>query len=578
MRFHALATDYDGTIATHGVVDEATIAALERLLASGRRLIMVTGRELPDLMQAFPRLDLFEIIVAENGALLYWPATKREKVLAEKPSDKFVELLQERGVAPLSVGRAIVATWRPFELIVLETIRELGLDLQVIFNKEAVMVLPASVNKATGLKAALRELGLSRHNTVAVGDAENDHAFLKYCEFSAAVDNALPAVKETADMVTVADHGAGVVQLIDAMIHSDLADLEPHLARHHVPLGSRNGEEVSIRPYGPTMLIAGPSASGKSTLTTAFLEALAEREYQFCIVDPEGDYQNFTPAAVIGGPDNPPNQDDIQKALAKGESVVVSMTGMPIADRPPFFLGLLPQLLQMRARSGRPHWIVLDEVHHLMPAQWKPPEGLLPEQLSSFLMITVHPEMLSADVLKRVTAMVAVGKDADQTIGALAKAIGRDVPTAEPERGESGEVLLWSIDSNEPAIRVKTNPSKTERRRHRRKYAEGELAPDRSFYFKGADGKLNLRAQNLILFMQTADGVDDVTWQYHLSNGDYARWFRDGIKDEALAAEAERVASLSSATAAESRSLIRTAIERDYTLPGTAPLPVAGAS
>ena len=46
MHYLALASDYDGTLATDGRVDNATIAALERLRDSGRRLLLVTGREL----------------------------------------------------------------------------------------------------------------------------------------------------------------------------------------------------------------------------------------------------------------------------------------------------------------------------------------------------------------------------------------------------------------------------------------------------------------------------------------------------------------------------------------------------
>jgi hydroxymethylpyrimidine pyrophosphatase-like HAD family hydrolase len=120
--FLALATDYDGTLAHDGTVDAETLAALQRLKKSGRRLILVTGRELPDLQQAFPELGSFDLIVAENGGLLYEPGTGRETVLAPPPPEAFVELLRQRGVHPLSVGRSIVASWEPMQGIVLETI------------------------------------------------------------------------------------------------------------------------------------------------------------------------------------------------------------------------------------------------------------------------------------------------------------------------------------------------------------------------------------------------------------------------------------------------------------------------
>src|SRR6266581_8123100 len=164
MRYHALACDYDGTIAWDGEVSEDTILALQEVRKSGRKLILVTGRELDDLIKVFPRVDLFDRVVAENGALLYRPATKEQRALAEPPQVNFIERLRQAGIAPLSCGRVIVATWEPHQTKVLELIQELGLDLQVIFNKGAVMVLPAGVNKATGLGAALSELGLSPHN------------------------------------------------------------------------------------------------------------------------------------------------------------------------------------------------------------------------------------------------------------------------------------------------------------------------------------------------------------------------------------------------------------------------------
>ena len=152
VRYLVLATDYDGTIAHDGVVNAATIRAIERFRASGGRPILVTGRELPDLERTFARFDLFDRIVAENGGVLYNPATKRERVLCAPSSPALVDALRTRGV-PLSVGRAIVATVEPHQQIVLDAIRELGLELQVIFNKGAVMVLPSGVNKATGLLA-----------------------------------------------------------------------------------------------------------------------------------------------------------------------------------------------------------------------------------------------------------------------------------------------------------------------------------------------------------------------------------------------------------------------------------------
>jgi HAD superfamily hydrolase (TIGR01484 family) len=245
MRYLALATDYDGTLATDGRVNDETLAALKRLQASGRKLILVTGRQLDDLQRAFPQFDCFDCIVAENGALLYFPASRQEKILGTQPPVEFIKALRERHVEPLSIGKVIVATWHPNETTVLEIIRELGLELQVIFNKGAVMVLPSGINKAAGLTAALDELKLSPHNVVGIGDAENDHAFLTMCECSVAVANALAMVKERVDFVTNGSRGAGVVEVIDKLLASDLADINSQLQRHNILLGTReDGSEV----------------------------------------------------------------------------------------------------------------------------------------------------------------------------------------------------------------------------------------------------------------------------------------------------------------------------------------------
>ena len=195
MRYLVLAADFDGTLARDGTVAATTLAALERVAATGRKLVLVTGRELDDLLAIFPGIEVFDRVVAENGALLYRPDTRQRAALGDPPPEAFVRELERRGVAPLSVGKSIVATVHPNERIVLETIRDLGLELHVVFNKGAVMVLPASVNKASGLKAALGELGLSVRNAVAIGDAENDHALLREAEYGVAVANAIPTLK-----------------------------------------------------------------------------------------------------------------------------------------------------------------------------------------------------------------------------------------------------------------------------------------------------------------------------------------------------------------------------------------------
>ena len=218
MHYLALATDYDGTLAEDGKVRAEVLDALKRLRRSGRKLVLVTGRELEDLMVVFPELDVFDWVVAENGALLYAPRPPVERVLAPPPPLEFAAALRARGVTPLACGRVIVATWQPHEQTVLTVIREQGLEMEVIFNKGAVMILPTGSNKATGLAAALGELGITSDHVVGVGDAENDHSLLGACGLGVAVSNAVPALKKRAELVTRGARGQGVVELCELLM------------------------------------------------------------------------------------------------------------------------------------------------------------------------------------------------------------------------------------------------------------------------------------------------------------------------------------------------------------------------
>jgi HAD superfamily hydrolase (TIGR01484 family) len=211
----ALAVDYDDTLATEGTVPPDVIEGLQRFKRSGRRLLLVTGRELDELRIVGPDLTLFDRIVAENGAVLFRPDTGEELLLGAAPVPAFIDLLRRKQVTPLSIGRVIVATRTPNEVRVLKAVKELGLELEIIFNKGAVMVLPPGVNKATGLARALHELKLPAARVIGMGDAENDHAFLDACGFGVAVANALPSLKAHAKLVTAGRAGDGVLEVIE---------------------------------------------------------------------------------------------------------------------------------------------------------------------------------------------------------------------------------------------------------------------------------------------------------------------------------------------------------------------------
>jgi hypothetical protein len=566
MFFVALATDYDNTLAVHGVVSQETLSAVEALKRSGRRAILVTGRELADILSIFPQIDLFDLIVAENGAVLYDPATKKEQPLAPPPPPEFVAQLQAAGVEPLSVGRSIVATWEPNETKVLHIIRELGLELQIIFNKGAVMVLPPNVNKASGLAAALAQLALSPHNVVGIGDAENDHAFLSYCGCGVAVQNALPAVKEKVDFVTKGAIGDGVIELIGMLDKTDLKDIPLKAPRELPSLGAcQDGGDLRLDPRDGPLLIAGSSGGGKSTVVTSFLEQMHRLEYQFCVIDPEGDYAGLADAVVLGDGGQAPRKEEVMDLLARPDvSVVVNLLGISVADRPRFFAELLPDLSALRARTGRPHWIVVDEAHHMLPAEWDPAPVTLPREIPATILVTVHPEALAPDVVGAVEGLIGVGKEPHEAAARFCQARGEAAPPKLTINRDAGEAYYWQ--GGKAQVVTIARP-KGERRRHLRKYAEGELGEDRSFYFRGPQQALNLRAHNLMMFLQLAKGVDEATWLHHLRAGDYSRWFEEVIKDPALAEEARGIEADKALKPDESRARIDDMVTRRYTAP-----------
>ena len=568
MYFIALATDYDGTLAHDGTVTTKTLAALERFKKTGRKMVLVTGRELPDLKRVFPDIGLFDKVVAENGALIYTPASEEERAIAPSPAPKFVARLKKQGVKPLSVGQSIVATWEPHQTKVLEVIKELGLELEIIFNKGAVMILPSGINKATGLTAALQDLRLSPHNVVGVGDAENDHAFLQACGCSVAVDNAIPAVKTTADLVMRGARGKGVEELIDKLIKRD-HEIVPR--RHDgIVLGSTGGDEIYLSPTD-TVLIAGSSGIGKSTLATALTERFVESGFQFCVFDPEGDYDGLEGAVRLGDGSSAPTKDQVLDLIAKADSnVVVNGLALRVNERPDFFADLLPGLSSFRRRTARPHWLVIDEAHHLLPKRRDDTRAVLSLELPGTILITVHPEAISTDALRLVTAIIALGPKAKDVVKVFCRETGIE-PPKEISSPKGERVLFWRPQKRKKLAMVKVIEPHQSLKRHSRKYAEGQLDEAGSFYFHGPDDAMNLRAHNLMIFAQMAEGIDDKTWEFHLRAGDYSKWFRHQIRDKDLARETAEAEQDQTLSAEESRKRVLDAVRRRYTAPATAP-------
>ncbi|WP_421999251.1 HAD-IIB family hydrolase [Reyranella sp.] len=564
MFFRALATDYDGTIAHHGAVDEETCQALQRLRQSGRRLVLVTGRELADLKHVSPQLGLFDRVVAENGAVLYRPDRDETTLLAPAPPPAFVARLLARKVEPLSIGHCIVATWEPHQAAVLETIHELGLELKIVFNKGAVMVLPPDVTKARGLEAALADLNISPRNVIGVGDAENDHALFQACGCAAAVANALPPVKEAADIRLRGEHGSGVAELISRIVDDD-ERLMP-VAKLGLPFGTdTHGNDVPLMP-DRNVLVIGRSGCGKSRFARMLTEKMVERRFSFCVIDPEGDYHGLEHSVSIAEPAAQPHWEEAAALLRQAAAnVVVNTVALDAAGRRRLVGDLLKPISDLHAKSGRPHWVVFDEAHQTFPAGHDTPLEL-PQAFPASLFLTVSPENLCDDILGRIDAVIAFDGAAVDRLGRLGKVPGfRPTPPVRPLG--SNEVFAWFRDDDSGLRTVRIEGPRQVHRRHTGKYAVGDVGEEHSFHFRSPANLAMGRARNACEFVHLARQLDDATWEHHLRRSDYSAWFRDVIRDEELAQETRKVEDDRSLSPDDSRSRIADLVLSRYAAP-----------
>jgi HAD superfamily hydrolase (TIGR01484 family) len=568
MRYLALATDYDGTLATDGQLSDEAMGAVKRLRASGRRVILVTGRRLVELLEVLPQIDLFDCVVAENGAVLYIPQTREETLLCQPLPLEFIERLRSLGVAPMEVGRVVVATWIPHQNAVLQAIQETGLELLIVFNKNAVMVLPTGINKATGLSVALRRLGLSFHEAVGIGDGENDQSFLDRCECSVAVSNAVPSILKLVDLVTKREAGSGLAELVNELIADDLIGMQGHLPRNFIPIGLIEAEgEIKVPPYGTNILIAGPSGSGKSTITAGIVERLIEQAYQVCIIDPEGDYGPSPDVIHLGDSNRAISINEVLSILEDPKmNVSLNLLGIDLRDRPGFFGQLFPSLRTLRTRTGRPHWMIFDEAHHLLPLDWGHLPEVLPQKLGETILVTVRPDHLPTAILAMMDVVIAVGPSPDTTMKSFGDAVGRPLLWSQGLSYKAGQAIIWFPETGKPPSPMRIIRPKGDRIRHRRKYAEGNMRYH-SFYFRGPGNRHNLKAHNLAIFSQIAEGIDEETWLFHLRRQDYSKWFREAVKDPYLADQVARIELQFPQDSKESRKLIRALIDARYTLP-----------
>jgi hydroxymethylpyrimidine pyrophosphatase-like HAD family hydrolase len=548
--FKALACDFDGTLASDDRIVPAARVALEDARRAGLRLILVTGRTFFELARVCDCMDLFDGVVAENGAVLYYPRLAMIRDQGPPPPGMLLAELEGRGIY-YQMGRVIVGTTRADEARVKEALAAAGVTRDIVYNRAALMLLPAGVSKGTGVQHVLRFLELSHHDVLALGDAENDLPLFAACGWSACPGNAVPAVKASADWVFPGDSGDGVAAAITGPILHDQLPIEQSL-RHRVPIGwvVTTSEPVTVPARGVNLLIQGDPHSGKSWLTGALVERLVSARYSVCVIDPEGDYRVLAnlpgmASAEIREP------GDVDRALDDqlhdpAASVVLDLSTLPHVAKVAVIERALSRVRGIRQRVGRPHWVVIDEAHYSLHRQGVDDAALGLED-RGFCFVTYRPSWLRERVAQAVDMFLVSRTTAPDELGVLEEAFpppGADGSIAEVlAHLPRGEFLAVQRD---PAGRRATltfvpAPRQTVHVRHLTKYLDTQVPAGREFLFRRPDGRVTGSANSLHAFRRAVLGAGADVLMHHAGAGDFSRWVRDVFGDAELARQLRKI-------------------------------------
>lgn len=545
LKISALALDYDGTIAGGESVEAAVRSAVAELRSRGIVVLLVTGRILGELRRVAGDLHFVDAVVAENGAVVHFPDSGYTTLLAPRVPEAYMEELSRRGLH-FQAGQCLVDSDAADGPRLLEVIRTLELPLVLLFNRGRVMTLPQGVSKATGLQAALGILRLSARNTVAIGDAENDHEMLRVAEVGAAVEWGSPALRAAADVIIRGTGPKAVAAYLRPLAQSRTLP-KPAKARRRLLLGfTEDGREFSLAVRGRNVLVAGDAKSGKSWVAGLLSEQLILHGYSVCVLDPEGDYRSLEAlpgVAVLGGEDPPPTPRDLLRALRYPDrSAVIDLSHLPLDQKREYIRAALVALGAMRRRTGLPHRIVVDEAHYFL----HDPDaaGLLDLDLAGYTFVTYCASRLSADVLAASEVMIVTCESNPGEVQALwqrCAGCGHDtlahwqevlghIPighaVALPITEEAGGELTYFTIGRRLTPHV----------RHRQKYVDVPVTEPRAFVFTEGPPPAR-RARTLREFVDAIEGRTEAELAGYLRRGDFSRWIGDVFGDHVLAAE-----------------------------------------
>lgn len=575
MRYGVLAIDYDGTLSADGQLAPDARAALGEVRAGDVAVVLVTGRILADLRQVAGPLDFADAIVAENGAVLSFPATGRTLLLHTPPDAAFAVELERHGVV-LRAGECIVEASADDAAVALEVLRRMELPLVLAFNRGRVMVLPQAVSKATGLREALATLRLSVHNTLAIGDAENDHELLAAAEVGVAVAWGSRALQRHADMVLAGTGPEAVPGFLRSLCGQ--RQLPATNGRRRLVLGrTRDDRPLALAVRDRNVLVTGDPRSGKSWVAGLLCEQLMLARYCVCVIDPEGDYRSLEalPGVRVVGDAGLPTPADLERAFRFPDgSLIVDLSHVEHAGKLEYLTTLLPALATLRARTGLPHRILIDEAHYFL-SDAGCADGL---DIASggYTFVTYRPSQLDAGVLAHLGPVIATRLSDPRdlaTLVALCDGTAPDLAATLSSLSVSEAVLLpTATEADGAAVRFTVAPRLTPHVRHRHKYADLPVPISRRFVFSAAPGRP--AAASLAGFAAMLVQIAPAHLEWHLRHHDFSRWLGEVFGDHTLARDVAAVeAAHALGRAVDPAGTIVAAIRRRYDVKGATARP-----
>jgi len=516
--FRAVAVDFDGTLAADGAVSAGVLGAVDASRASGVGVVLVTGRILAELAAVFPELeDHVDAVVAENGAVLAVGGARR--LLAAPVEAHLAEALTASGI-PFRRGQVLLACAAADEGAVLEEVRRLGLDCQLVRNRSELMVLPAGVTKGSGLVQAL----------------------------GVAVANAVPSIREHADVVLDQPDGAGVAGLLAGGLLSGRELVHPR--RWRIELGTDTaGQPVWLPASQLNLLIAGGTGAGKSRVAGLLAEQLIRLGYALLVIDPEGDHVGLGRlyGVLVVGADGwlPPPEQLVRLVHHPDTTAVADLSTLDPDDQAAYLRGLPVEVTAHRAATGLPQWVVIDEAHGSI-GRHGAARALFDPASKGHCLVTWLPQDLPGAALAGIDAVIALG--APEPAAPLVDLVAAvaDLPRAAVagllQSAPAGTAVLADRTRPRRVVVFTPAPRLTPHERHAHKYGRVPVDPARRFYFRGhGDIPTGVSAGNLPELRTVLARCERDVLRHHCPNGDLSRWIREVFHDPHLA---EQVAAI----------------------------------